>query len=167
MYSLPLPLGVIRSFSSNNSCILIWPFSQKLDSWVCWFSSKLFAHTHKHNLPVLCLLFFLLSYPQGTSSILAPGALVSAQQHFPSAPCHNRWVLIFTYAGVMTFSVYFIHGPRRSPLQLCSLSARNPINLSAISALCFFYFLGGGLCCLIMVLCSGYSGPLLLINWRP
>lgn len=35
----------------------------------------------------------------------------------------------------MTFSVYFIHGPQLLLLQVCSLSAKNPINLSAISAL--------------------------------
>lgn len=34
----------------------------------------------------------------------------------------------------MTFCVYFIHGPQLLLLQLCSLSAKNPINLSADSA---------------------------------
>lgn len=39
----------------------------------------------------------------------------SASQHFPSCPCHNKWVLILLS---LTFSVYFGHGSQLERVKL-------------------------------------------------
>lgn len=154
MYSLPLPSEsfgsppppprhpVCSSDLSTKTCLLT--------PSCCRFSTK----------PLYLRTLFLstslsLFFPEGMSPILPPTTLVSANQHFP---CHNRWLLIFTYSSVMTFSVYFIHGPQLLLLQLCSLSAKNPINLSAISALFFAQSDNGAY--------PGFFSSLLLINWH-
>lgn len=91
---------------------------------VCWALT--------HNLAVSTSSCLPRCVPNKMSSAFPPTALGSALQHFPSSLCHIWWVLICTYSGVMTFSVYFIHGPQL--FAVTTLSAKNPINLSAISA---------------------------------
>lgn len=85
---------------------------------------------------ILLLVHFqaLLTFKQklplnGISRILTLTTVVSAQQHFSSS--FNFYVLCY----ISIFCCHFILGSQLLPLQLCSLSAKNPI-CSAESALC-------------------------------